>query len=400
MCNGIKLVFGVIIMLVSLQPVRATEYCVDYRQTTNAPDGLDWDTAYPDLRVALEELNLQPFDLVKVAIGSYRPAGVDGDQTMSFVLVNGVTIQGGYNGLSDAFNPNGWALDPALTILSGDLNGDDDDGDPFDQAARENNSYNVIKAGDGSSPVSQLTIITNVTIRDGHGSGSGDTGAGLFVPETDPASNPTISHCIFTRNYAANSGGAVFQSDAESVTGSTMSFDHCQFIDNETTGAGGAIAGDLSTRISINECTFSNNRVADGGGGGGAYYGHATSVLIRQSLFADNLHLTDQSGMGGGAIRVDEGVDIEIRNSAFDSNFSASSGGAILLGSSTVSVNIVNSFFEGNWVEGGASQGGAIYTKTKVDSLKCLTPYSRTTLLWATAQREARFSLMTRALEL
>jgi hypothetical protein len=154
-------------------------------------------------------------DLIKVAQGVYHPDDKEGAidsriQTLSFVLKGGpigFVLEGGYAGLGGA-DPD--LRDPAtfVSILSGDLNDDDDPALGLQQLNRAENSLSVVNGGTGTN---DRTVLDGFTIRDGHGgvngtSGSGSGGAGMIIPTL---SSPTIVNCTFTRNWAAASGGGL-----------------------------------------------------------------------------------------------------------------------------------------------------------------------------------------------
>ena len=99
-----------------------------------ANDGSSWTDAYRSLQDALQSSTQD--DEIRVAQGVYRPdqftargrggpvVSESGDRSATFLLENGVTVEGGYAGFGE---PDPDARDVYLykTILSGDLNGDD-----------------------------------------------------------------------------------------------------------------------------------------------------------------------------------------------------------------------------------------------------------------------------------
>ncbi|MGE5294438.1 MAG: hypothetical protein ACM3VT_06380, partial [Solirubrobacterales bacterium] len=95
-----------------------------------ANDGSSWGNACVALQDALADANEmeKPVE-IWVAQGTYRPdqgAGVKaGDTNATFRLINGVTIRGGYAGLTQP-DPNAWDPNEYETILYGDLQGNDD----------------------------------------------------------------------------------------------------------------------------------------------------------------------------------------------------------------------------------------------------------------------------------
>ncbi len=112
---------------------------VDASATGNN-DGSNWADAYTQLQSALAVASSG--DEIRVAKGVYKPAGISGDRTATFQLLNGVTIKGGYAGSSSP-DPNTRDIDAYETILSGDLNGDDD----ANSANNSENSYHIVTGG-------------------------------------------------------------------------------------------------------------------------------------------------------------------------------------------------------------------------------------------------------------
>ena len=103
-------------------------------------DGTSWGGAFQDLQVALGLARFAPgVEEIRVAEGMYWPTGPGGSRTISFALVEGLGIFGGYAGYGEG-SPD--LRDPASyeTVLSGDLNGDD--GPEF--VNNDENSYHVV----------------------------------------------------------------------------------------------------------------------------------------------------------------------------------------------------------------------------------------------------------------
>src|SRR5690606_6701153 len=85
----------------------------------------DWSDAYHSLDDAIGDA--QQGDEIHVAGGTYKPA----NQSSTFKLKTGVSIQGGYRGYSPVSFPGQTPDDRVeISILSGDLAGDDDPADP------------------------------------------------------------------------------------------------------------------------------------------------------------------------------------------------------------------------------------------------------------------------------
>jgi len=86
-----------------------------------AANGSSWDDAFADLQDALTVA--QAGGEIWVAAGVYNPDRGTGDRTISFELVCGTAIYGGFAGREECLDERDWVANQ--TILSGDLNGDD-----------------------------------------------------------------------------------------------------------------------------------------------------------------------------------------------------------------------------------------------------------------------------------
>jgi len=316
---------------------------VDDSAVRGANDGSSWSNAFLDLQDALKIA--QAGDEIRIGQGTYKPAPPNGDRTISFNLVSGVVMQGGYAGVGGS-PPD--MLDPVKfpTILSGDINSTS-----HLPGGCNLESHHVIRA-DGVVPGTELR---GCTIQ---------RGCALAVPEWEEqrggglriegTSALTIADCVIRDHWSRLGGGAYASND------SIVHFEHCRFINNKlpigsaygggayalgeamftdcvfmfNRGAyGGAIRGGSATAAI--RCQFLGNLGEDGGAVGGA-------DLLRDCLFRDNW------GHFGGAV---EGVDA-IVNSVFLNNYAEFSGGAAR------NINLaVNCMFVGNSVEG---PGGAV----------------------------------------
>ncbi|UCH70826.1 MAG: CBM9 family sugar-binding protein, partial [Candidatus Bathyarchaeota archaeon] len=104
-------------------------YHVDANATGN-DDGSSWADAYVYLQDALADANdaQKPVE-IHVAQGTYTPdcgnGYVRGDKQAKFLLKSGVTIKGGFAGVG-ADDPNAWDHQTYITVLSGDLSGNDE----------------------------------------------------------------------------------------------------------------------------------------------------------------------------------------------------------------------------------------------------------------------------------
>ena len=193
-------------------------------QAKGTGEGASWADAFVSLQDALQtaEQNLQ-IQEVRVAQGTYRPTIPDGNRMISFVLRPGLTLRGGYAGVSGE-NPD--QCDPAryATILSGDLAGDDDNFSNTDD-----NSYHVLQLyGTG-----QVTTLDGMIVTGGYtGSPFSEAdGAGIRIV----GGQVRIKGCTFIRNASCYYGGAVYIGDGGGE------IQDCRFENNRSlSGYGGA----------------------------------------------------------------------------------------------------------------------------------------------------------------
>lgn len=109
-----------IVLIAHSQPLLAATWFVN-ATAQGQNSGGSWDDAFLDLQDALDVA--QAGDEIWVASGTYKPDRGTGDRTISFVMVPGVPLYGGFAGWESSLNERDWRANP--TVLSGDLNGDD-----------------------------------------------------------------------------------------------------------------------------------------------------------------------------------------------------------------------------------------------------------------------------------
>lgn len=247
-------------------------------------DGTSWTDAFSSLQDALAVTS--EGDTLWVSEGIYTPGLPGTASTVTFLLAQNICLYGGFAGTETVLNER----DPAthVTILSGDLNGDDLPGDL--DSNRSDNAITVLIVADS---LTNATVIDGFTVEGGHATG-GDAeffyrrGGGMFL-----FGAPTISNCIFTENYANAEGGAVyFQGPFAEGT----QVENCVFDNNRAGGDGGAFMASycLGVGISINGCIFSNNTASEQGG---AVKLFNTTCQFDQTTFSGNT-----GRMSGGAI--------------------------------------------------------------------------------------------------
>ena len=302
--------------------------------------GMSWRSAYVDLQDALARAKHGRGNEIWVAKGTYYPHNYTSVQDISFELVNGVDVYGGFAGYETSLNQQNCTDNQ--TILEGDVD-DDSSSETYRIVKATNLSQETILDGftiqhasyvgikvDGSSlnvanchiqnnggvaynragiyctnssvGISKCLIEDNnncgiyiysgpsLTITDSYiidnGSTSND-GGGLY----DNAVSSTITNCTFTGNLASY-GGGIYNGG---LGGNVAKISNCIFSDNKASHDGGGIdSGVLNSSSTIKNCIFFGNIAGDNGGG---LFNEISSTTITNCTFSDN---TATNYFGGG----------------------------------------------------------------------------------------------------
>ncbi len=285
---------------------------VDATATGNN-DGTSWANAYTELATALD--NYSEGDEIWVAAGTYlpqEPSAWPGDPRQMFYIHQDVALYGGFDGTETMLSER----DPAtnVTILSGDLNGDDVDDDFV--ANREDNALNVMVI---DTFTTAATVIDGFTFEGGHADIDDDyfpnkRGGGIFTWGAtqvrncifqqnytiwhgggiyfwqEGASGGRVENCIFRNNRCINSGGGLW---ASHILGEELVVENCQFDNNEA-GFGGGGAQVQNSFASFNNCVFDNNEAEVGGG----------AQVINSFASFNNCQFTNNLAQFGGGLRL------------------------------------------------------------------------------------------------
>ena len=285
-------------------------------QATGADDGTSWVDAFADLQDALAYAVdfAGQVDEIWITRGTYAPAPPGGDRSISFQLLDGVDLYGGFVGTESDIEERDPDGEP--TILTGDLNGDDS----ADSSSADENSYHVLM---GVGDENATCVLDGLTIVAGHADGDDDHqfGAGLFLDRF----HPILDRCHFEGNHALGSGGAIYSLSSNPVVtdstfvgngaenlggalhflGGTPSFTGCVFEANVAEGFGGAIYSAFSTTTLLG-CDFQGNTSASGG----VIYSFLAALTVLNCTLNGN-SATGNSGVSSRHRRLDHELRIQ-----------------------------------------------------------------------------------------
>jgi hypothetical protein len=227
---------------------------------SGAADGSSWADAFTEIQPAID-LSTPSFSEIWVAQGTYVPGTVQAD---TFLITDVVEIYGGFNGTETMLSQRNPKTN--ITILSGDLNNDDNATITNIEATRQDNAYHVITLkGDFSSG----SIVDGFTITGGNASGSlsnscstshtlqyaHDRGAAIYA-NPDSASRSVsvlLNNCIIEKNTSTQIAVlSTFSPCGASGTFSDIDFENCIIRDNYSVGSYNLSYGASGT--------YSNNR--------------------------------------------------------------------------------------------------------------------------------------------
>ena len=140
------------------------------------------------------------------------------------------------------------------------------------------------------------SILSGFTITGGYATGSGtdDSGAGIFCYGT----SPTIQNCLIRDNYAEQFGGGLY------TVGSSAYISNCIFAENGAYDSGGGFRAYMGSPI-VKNCIFDNNQ---------ADYGGAVQNCNCDSSFLNCTFTDNYATITGGAIRNYDDSDPTITN--------------------------------------------------------------------------------------
>lgn len=293
---------------------------------TGDNNGTNWSNAYQDLQSALTAATSGKD--IWVAAGTYKPT-TGADRTATFTLKNGVNIYGGFSGVETTQAQRNFSTN--LTILDGDLNGDD--------VGITNNGENVYHVVTGASG----GTLNGFIVRGGNANSTGNNALGGGLLENGTSSN--ILNTTFKENNALTGGSAM-----AAISNASPTLTSCTFDSNVS--ADGTILAQNTATPTLIQLTVQNN--TSSGGSGGITTKNSATVTISSSTFSGNI----ASSLNGGGISVEDLSTVSIEDSSFSSNSATlANGGAVHCEGTSSILNIRNTLFNNNTATG---DGGAI----------------------------------------
>lgn len=316
--------------------------------------GTSWGHAVNSLQDALllAYFSDKPVE-IRVAEGIYTPdRGIGimpGDSSVSFQLINDVTIKGGYA----ARYGHGWDvrdINQYKSILSNDL----DAGEAPGLNTVKESSYHVVTSSenDATAVLDGFTITGSMIVSSGRN--PDNHSSEMYIDK----SSPTLIDCIFTGNAATERGAGIHNNSSNPV------LLNCTFSENYAPDGGAGMYNNNSSPMLTN-CTFSGNS-ADGNGAG--MYNNNSKPVLLNCVFTSNY-----AGMSGGGMYNEKSVPALTNctftyNSAGDSGGDGGGGGGGMYNEESTSM-LADCTFRGNSTRGS---GGGMYNNSKLTLLSCI----------------------------
>lgn len=290
--------------------------------------GESWQNALRSLADALKiaESNAN-IGQIWVAAGTYKPAYKVGNGTLdidkAFVLVPGVKIYGGFAGYESNLTDRNWRTN--VTILSGDLNGDDTG---TDLSRADNVAHVVVGVNIPYDPNDDTdnTVLDGFTIMRGGNvnvTQSSILHEGLTLVRWDGGgiynqkSSPVLSNLIIEGGKVNRDGAGIHNNESSPVITNVI------IRDNEAKANGGGMWGFYGSSPVLTNVLISNNTAVDGGGIYNLNDGMDSNPLLTNVTIAGN------TAVNGGGIFIHSGTP-ELRNTIVWGNSSGITGTPVI----------------------------------------------------------------------
>jgi hypothetical protein len=268
---------------------------------TGTHDGTNWANAFTKLQDALDIA--YSGDQIWVASGIYTPTHqtlLTDTRTATFPLLEGVELYGSFKGDETSLSQRHWKEN--LTILSGDLNGNDVDADFPNGPTYAENSYHVVIA----DYLNQPTRLDGFIIQGGNANITIEPfnyGGGFY----NRFSATNLVNLIFYKNYARQGGGLY------NVHTYSLAF-NCAWIGNKSNFGGGLRNIDSDTTL-INTLFDGNTAYS-----AGAIYNSASDPTIVNTTIVNNTGAIWSVPIIGGILN-DQDAHVDVMNSILWGNF-------------------------------------------------------------------------------
>ncbi|MDR0415520.1 MAG: hypothetical protein LBH84_08945, partial [Prevotellaceae bacterium] len=345
-----------------------------YVKPSGTGSGSSWSSACSSLADALAAAagSSSGIRQIWVAEGTYKPnrpannpgSIADGNRNSAFVLAPGVKLYGGFPANADDVNhktlaSRSWWVHP--TVLSGDLNGDDVEGDL--STNKLDNAYHVVVAAGSMIGNADTARLDGFTIAGGNASAnnkitvngmpniSNANGGGIYVSVSQVVA---FANIIVSGNKAREGGGGIqFDGGSSVFTGVKIS------NNTATNGGGMLVIGGTHTFTNL----YVGRNSADYGGG--IYTSSTTSSTFTNVLICGNTAVNS-----GGGVNCNGSATATCINTTIANNYtnSGQSGGVNIQGGV---VNLCNSIVWGNNNKVGNSgknvSNGVVYDRCLVE---------------------------------
>lgn len=273
---------------------------------TGANTGLNWGDAFTSLTDALAFAPSK--SEIWIATGTYKPNS--GDRENTFAVVNDdVKIYGGFTGSETSINQRNFYNN--ITVLSGDINGNDT-GVDFVGNGRGENVYHVITIS------GERVIVDGIVVSGGQSdASSGDNRFGGGIRKQDNVLELTIRNSIFENNVAVGAGGIY----AKFIAGGQLLVENSIFRNNVVTYAGGVYTINSTSgayTVNLSNSLFHNNITKDRSGtalgftGSGAWLRANTTSsslvsTVTNCTFVNNTDIGTQPSAERGVLGLSRG---------------------------------------------------------------------------------------------
>lgn len=334
---------------------------VDINATGNN-DGSSWADAYTNLQTAIDNTSLPT--KIWVAKGTYKPDGNTNTATFK-IDSKSLEIYGGFSGNGSETVLSDRDIKNNITILSGDLNGDDNANINNTESTRSDNAYHVVsfkQKGTGS-------ILDGFTISGGNANGTISNscstaasqqndprrGGAIYVQAYNAGNIKVIvKNCTLENNSASYTSvyGALNPCGQQNIS-VDVSFEACVIRNNYSNVesallyVGNSGYKQYSKGVITNTLFYNNTSIS---GASSIYFATGTSnngntsginVAVINSTFASN------TGFNGSVIKMVRAANSQIKNSIIYGN------GSVIPFSITTSASVVSNSI----VQGGQSGG-------------------------------------------